>query len=137
MDILIKIFITENRTTFQYGTNSRLFPNSPTQMNELKEYLELMYANFRAMRMYNSGILTLIQKLRDQGEEFDPAFEYIEGEDTDFLFHKGPLPGEPIFYGLEYELKTGTAKRGRSLHIADVCEVPNVFNHWRVTLEVV
>ena len=113
------------------------FPESPTQFTDLHKFLSEIYDEFRRQGLYNSTLLLFLQRLRERGESHDEV-DYDYTEDTaDHIFKNGPLPGDFTFFEFEYDIRRGAAGRGYQLWLVDVCEGNNIWNNWRIMLEII
>lgn len=113
------------------------FPESPTQFSDIYTFLSEIYDEFRRQGLYNSTLLLFLQRLRERGELHDEVdYDYTE-DAADHIFKTGPLPGDFTFLELEEAIRRGTAQRGYQLWIVDVCEGDNIWNNWRIVLEII
>jgi hypothetical protein len=113
------------------------FPESPTQYADIHRFLSEIYDEFRRQRLYNSTLLRLLQRLRENGELHDEVdYDYTEDAD-DHYFRNGPLPGDFTFLEFEETIRRGYAERGYQLWLVDVCEGQNIWNNWRLVLEII
>lgn len=113
------------------------FPASPTQMTELHSFLKGIYDEFRRQGLYNSTLLVFLSRLREHNEFFDSEYDYTIDSPEQHIFHDGPLPGDYTFELLEDDIRCGRVSRGYQLWLADVCEGTNIWNNWRIVLEIV
>ena len=136
-NFIVRVYITENTNgVLENGMTVTPFPASPTQMQDLHTFLVGIYDEFRRQHLYESTILIYLQRQRDRneiGEEYD----YAEDEPEDHLFRNGPLPGNFTFKILERDIREARVQRGHQVWLADVCQGDNIWDGWRVVLELI
>jgi hypothetical protein len=103
-------------------------------MTDLHEFLKGIYDEFRRLRVYNSTILVHLQRQRDREET---EYDYADDLPEDHLFRDGPLPGDFTFAILESDIQSNNVYSGYQLWLVDVCQGANVWNGWRIVLEIV
>ncbi len=119
------------------------FPSSPTQMSDIKEFLVGIYDEFRRQGLYESTIFLHYQRLRDRQQRADAETEESEYDyaaddlPEDHLFRDGPLPGNFTFNILEDNIRKHRVRQGHQVWLVDVCQRTNVWNSWRIVLEIV
>ncbi len=117
------------------------FPASPTQMSDIHTFLTGIYDEFRRQGVYESTIFLYNQRLRERlVTEVAEESEYdYAAEDTpeDHVFRDGPLPGGFTFKILEDDIRKGRVRRGHQVWLVDVCQRDNLWNSWRIVLEIV
>jgi hypothetical protein len=113
------------------------FPSSPTQMTDLHSFLQGIYDEFRRLELYNSSLLCFLARLREHGELYDHEYDYTIDSHEQHIFRDGPLPGDYTFEILEDDIRCGRVSRGYQLFLVDVCKGTNIWNNWRLVLEIV
>jgi hypothetical protein len=103
-------------------------------MSDLHTFLVGIYDEFRRLQLYNSTVLTYLQRQRASVESY--ASDYTEDTLNDHLFRDGPLPGDFTFNVLERDIREGRVRRGHQVWLADVCYGNNVLTGWRIVLEI-
>ena len=109
------------------------FPVSRTQMSDIKEFLVGIYDEFRRQGLYKSTILWYNKRLRHGEESAHEPDDLPE----DHLFRDGPLPGDFTFKILEDDIRKRRVRRGYQVWLVDVCQRTNVWNCWRIVLEII
>jgi hypothetical protein len=143
-NFIIRVYITEcNDGIIENGMTITSFPVSRTQMSNIKEFLVGIYDEFRRQGLYKSTILWYNKRLRDRQQQADAETEeseYDYGADDlpkDHLFRDGPLPGDFTFKILEDDIRKNRVRRGHQVWLVDVCQRTNIWNCWRIVLEIV
>ena len=117
---------------FETGMTVTQFPQSTTQFRDIYRFLDEIYEEFRRQKLYNSTLLLYLQRLRNENE-----YDYTDDAADEHLFETGPLPGDYTFLEFGRSIKAGNARRGYQLWLVDVCEGQNIWNNWRIVLEIV
>lgn len=119
------------------GMTVTSFPASPTQMSDIHTFLTGIYDEFRRQALYESTILLYHQRLREYNSEHETEYDYAEDSPKDHLFRDGPLPGGFTFDILADDIRNHRVRRGHQVWLVDVCQRTNVWNGWRIVLEIV
>ena len=112
-------------------------------MSDIKVFLVGIYDEFRRQSLYESTIFLHYQRLRDRQQQADAETEESEYDyaaddlPEDHLFRDGPLPGDFTFNILEDNIRKHRVRRGHQVWLVDVCQHTNVWNSWRIVLEIV
>jgi hypothetical protein len=135
-NFIVRVYITEyNNELFENGMTITPFPASPTQMSDLRTFLVGIYDEFRRLKLYESTLLIYLQRRRERKESAE--YDYAEETPEDHLFREGPLPSDFTFNILERDIREGRVRRGYQVWLADVCQGNNIWNGWRVVLELI
>lgn len=102
-------------------------------MSDLTTFLKEIYEEFRRRRLYNSTVLILYNRMRECDES---EYDYTDDSPDDHIFVNGPLPGDYTFKIFMSDIQNNRIYNGYQLWLVDVCELQNMWNNWRIVLEV-
>jgi hypothetical protein len=134
------VYITEKHEdgVLESGMTITSFPASPTQLSDLHGFLVGIYDEFRRQKLYESSILLYLQRRKEHGEvEGDDYDDAADDSPEDHLFRNGPLPGDFTFNILMDDIRENRVRRGHQVWLTDVCEGNNIWNNWRIVLEII